>query len=196
MRVRHVSSEGVCLDDGTTVAARAVVLATEAPETDRLLGRPPSGKSIAETCLYFACDRADWHPPYLMLNGDGIGPINNIVVPSRASPAYAPIGKSLFGAVILGNPDEHEATLINQVQAQLVDWFGPEAAHWQHLKTYRIAHALPDQSPPTQNPTRSKAMLRPGLFVCGETGSLPGIQWAMVSGRRAADAVGAHLRKL
>ena len=31
------------------------------------------------------------------------------------------------------------------------------------------------------------------IFVCGERGSLPGIQWALVSGRQAADAVLAHL---
>ena len=37
-------------------------------------------------------------------------------------------------------------------------------------------------------------MAAPGLFVCGEYGSLPGIQWAMVSGRRAAEEVEKYLR--
>jgi hypothetical protein len=75
----------------------------------------------------------------------------------------------------------------------LVDWFGPKAGNWDHLHTYRIGHALPDQSPPTQNPTRPDPRVRPGVFVCGEYGSLPGIQWALVSGRLAADAVLARL---
>jgi hypothetical protein len=79
------------------------------------------------------------------------------------------------------------------VKAQLVDWFGPEADRWEHLATYRIAHALPDQSPPTADPSQLNPMVRPGIFVCGEHGSLPGIQWALLSGRRAAESVIAYL---
>ena len=192
MRVRQVRSDGVTLDDGTVMPARAVVVATEAPETENLLGLPHTSRSIAETCLYFSCDQAAWHPAFLMLNGEGRGPINNIAFPSRVSSQYAPAGKSLVSVVVLGNPDGGEAALTDRVRAQLVDWFGPQAGDWVHLQTYRITHALPDQSPPTPNPTSPDPRVRPGVFVCGEHGSLPGIQWALVSGRLAADAVLDH----
>ncbi|MEJ5330995.1 MAG: hypothetical protein WHT07_12675 [Desulfobaccales bacterium] len=36
--------------------------------------------------------------------------------------------------------------------------------------------------------------LRPGLFVCGEYQSLSSIHWALVSGRRAGEAVLRELR--
>ena len=193
VRVRQVRSDGVTLYDGTMMPAGAVVVATEGPETARLLGLVSARASVAETCLYFSCDQADWHPSFLMLNGEGRGPINNIAFPSRVSPEYAPTGKSLVSVVVLGNPNGGDATLINRVRAQLIDWFGAEAGNWEHLQTYRITHALPDQSPPTQNPTRPDLRGRPGIFICGEHGSLPGIQWALVSGRLAADAVLAHL---
>lgn len=193
VRVRRVRSDGVTLDDGTVMPARAVVVATEGPESARLLGVASTRASIAETCLYFSCDRADWHSSFLMLNGERKGPINNIAFPSRVSSAYAPAGKSLASVVVLGNPDDGDAALVDRVRAQLVDWFGPEARNWDHLHTYRIGHALPDQSPPTQNPTCPDPRVRPGVFVCGEYGSLPGIQWALVSGRLAADAVLARL---
>jgi hypothetical protein len=75
------------------------------------------------------------------------------------------------------------------VHSQLVDWFGREAQQWTHIATYRIPHALPDQRPPTENPFNARPMVRAGLFVCGEQGSLPGIQWALLSGRRAAETV-------
>jgi hypothetical protein len=39
------------------------------------------------------------------------------------------------------------------------------------------------------NPTVAVPPIQPGLFVCGEYGSVPGIQWAMLSGRQAAEAV-------
>jgi phytoene dehydrogenase-like protein len=193
VRVRQVRSDGVTLDDGTVMPARAVVVATEGPESARLLGLASTRASIAETCLYFSCDQADWHSSFLMLNGDHRGPINNIAFPSRVSSDYAPAGKSLASVVVLGNPDDGDAALVDRVRAQLVDWFGLKARNWDHLHTYRISHALPDQSPPTQNPTCPDPRVRPGGFVCGEYGSLPGIQWALVSGRLAADAVLAHL---
>jgi hypothetical protein len=193
VRVRQVGSDGVTLDDGTLMPARAVVVATEGHESARLLGLASTRASIAETCLYFSCDQAGWHSSFLMLNGEGRGPINNIAFPSRVSADYAPAGKSLASVVVLGNPDEGDAALVDRVRAQLVDWFGPKAGNWDHLHTYRIGHALPDQSPPTQNPTRPDPRVRPGVFVCGEYGSLPGIQWALVSGRLAADAVLARL---
>ena len=193
-RVHRIDSGSVRLDDDRTIPARAVVVATEGPEAARLLGSAPNQTSVAETCLYFACDQAPWHPPYLVLNSDGRGPINNIAFPSRVSPDYAPPGKALVSVVVLGNPDKNDVELAHQVREQMIDWFGTQVRHWSHLKTYRITHALPDQSPPTRNPFSPESRVRSGLFVCGEYGSLPGIQWALLSGRRTADAVQAHLR--
>ena len=48
---------------------------------------------------------------------------------------------------------------------------------------------------PMPDPTVAAPPLRPGLFVCGEYGSVPGIQWAMLSGRQAAEAVLKELGK-
>ncbi len=194
IRVRRIGDENVLLEDGRSLPARAVVVATEGHEAARLLGSASARASVAETCLYFGCNQAPWHPPYLLLNGDGRGPINNISFPSRVSSAYAPAGKSLASVVVLGNPDEGDAVLVQRVQDQLAGWFGAEVRRWRHLKTYRILHALPDQSPPTANPVCPVNRIRSGVFVCGEHDSLPGIQWALLSGRRAADAVYAHLR--
>jgi phytoene dehydrogenase-like protein len=193
-RVHRIHNGNLLLDDGGTVPARAVVVATEGPEAARLLGLASSQASVAETCLYFSCDQAPWHPAYLLLNGDSGGTINNIAFPSRVSPDYAPPGKTLVSVVVLGNPDENDRALVQRVRVQLVNWFGAQVRCWSHLKTYRITHALPDQSPPTRNPIYSESRVGSGLFVCGEHGSLPGIQWAMLSGRRTADAVQAHLR--
>lgn len=189
VRVQALEEGAVVLSDGTALSARAVVLATEAHEVARLLGRSPVARSVAETCLYFACDSHQDHTSYLILNGEGTGPINNVVFPSRVSPVYAPPGKDLAAAVVLGLPGEDDATLVETVRLQLAEWFGPRAKDWRHLQTYRIAHALPDQSPPTPHPDRLQPKIRPGLYACGEYGSLPGIQWALVSGRRAAESV-------
>ena len=167
LHVRQIHSDGVSLDDGTRIPALAVVAATQAPATSRLLGLPTGGGSLAETCLYFAAERADWHSAYLMLNGDGRGLINNIAIPSQVSARYAPVGESLIAVVLLGEPEISNEALVRKVRAELVDWFGREVNQWEHLTTYRISHALPIQSPPTENPYRPPSPPGPGIFVCG-----------------------------
>ena len=72
---------------------------------------------------------------------------------------------------------------------ELTEWFGAVVSDWRHLKTYRIMHALPEQPPPIPDPTMRSAEKKPGIYVCGEYGSAPGIQWALLSGSQAAEAV-------
>jgi hypothetical protein len=195
-RVQRVGEAKVLLEDGRSMPARAVVVATEGPEAARLIGSTFAQASVSETCLYFTCDQAPWHPRYLLLNSDGRGLINNVAFPSRVSPVYAPAGKTLVSVVVRGVLDDDSDRLIRRVREELTDWFGAEVEQWLHLQTYRIVHALPDQKPPTKNPFCPHNRVRPGSFVCGEFGSLPGIQWALVSGRRTADAVRVHLQAL
>ena len=76
---------------------------------------------------------------------------------------------------------------------QLGEWYGSSARRWDLLRIYSIRLALPHQPAPAPNPTVAVGELRPGIFVCGEYGSLPSIQWALVSGRLAAEAVSAAL---
>ena len=191
--VQEISSNRILPKKGQPLAPRAIVIATEEPVTRRLLGLSGGAGSMSETCLYFAADPAKWQRPLLILNGEGKGPINNIAVPSAVSPAYAPQGKSLIAVVVLGDPPESDERLESRVRTQLGGWFGQEVDAWRHLATYRIGHALPDQSPPTNDPHHPKQMIRPGVFVAGEHGSLPGIQWALLSGRQAAEAVSRYL---
>jgi predicted NAD/FAD-dependent oxidoreductase len=85
--------------------------------------------------------------------------------------------------------DADDTSVERTVRQELTEWFGPAVGDWRHLKTDRILHALPEQPPPMPDPTVAAPPIRPGLFVCGEYGRAPGIQWAMLSGRHAAEAV-------
>ena len=195
VRVDRVAEGKVVLEDGREWRARAVVLATEAPEVQRLLGRSDPIGSVSETCLYFSANQLPIKDPFLVLNGDGKGPVNNVAFPSMVSPAYAPPGQHLVTVVVLGLPPGDSAAMESHVRAQLGEWFGPTVSRWRHLKTYRIRHALPQQFPPTSDPTVPQPPIGPGIFVCGEYGSLAGIQWAMLSGHLTAETVMAHLKR-
>jgi phytoene dehydrogenase-like protein len=194
VRADRVAEGRVVLENGREWRTRAVVLATEGPEVQRLLGRTHPIGSVSETCLYFSTNQPPIKDPFLVLNGDGKGPVNNVAFPSMVSPAYAPPGRHLVSVVVLGLPPGNEAGLESHVRAQLGEWFGPMVRRWRHLKTYLIRHALPQQLPPTSDPTVPQPAVGPGIFVCGEYGSLAGIQWAMLSGSRAAEAVIDHLK--
>ena len=194
-RVETIHQSKVVLSSGETIKGPAVVLATEGPETARLAGIQRQGCSRGELCLYYTAKKPPVDKPYLVLNGDGTGWVNSLTVPSVVAPTYAPAGQHLVSVVVIGHMDADDSSVERAVRRELIEWFGPAVGDWRHLKTDRILHALSEQSPPMPDPTIAVPPMRPGLFVCGEYGSVPGIQWAMLSGRNAAEAVLKELGK-
>jgi len=188
-RVESIHPGGAVLTSGQTLKCRAVVLATDGPETLRLLGKSASMVSQGELCLYFAAPIAPINDPYLILNGEGTGVINSITVPSVVATSYAPAGEALISVVLIGHLALDDKTAESLVRKELTEWFGSVVEKWRHLKTYRIPHALPAQPPPIPDPTVPAKPMKPGIYVCGEYQSVPGIQWALLSGRHAAEAL-------
>lgn len=168
---------------GRTIDARAVIVATEGPEASRLVGIPPVGSRSAG-CVYFAAPSAPVGGRYIVLDGDDSGPVLNVAVMSNVAPAYAPSGEHLVAAAL---PGVHEGDLAEAARRQLTLWWGPQVERWRHLRTYRIPHGQPDQSPPFS--PKKKVHLADGLFVCGDHRDTGSIQGAMFSGRRCAEAV-------
>ena len=194
-RVESVHPEGVVLASGESIEASAVVVATEGPETARLMGDKAKEGSRGEFCLYYAAKTAPIDVPFLVLNAEGVGRINSLTVPSIVAPTYAPSGQHLISVVVLGSTDVESSVVETAVRNELAEWFGGVVNQWRHLKTFGIKHALPVQSPPMPDPTLAARQVKPGIFICGEYGSVPGIQWALLSGRRAAEAVMQQLSK-
>lgn len=188
-----VQANTVTLSSGEQIDARAVVIATEEPAAFRLIGQASHRDACGVTCLYFATDKPPLAEPVLVLNGEGKGPINNLCIPSNITPSYAPPGAALISASVLGGPQLADHQLEDTVRTQLVEWFGSDARRWRHLRTYRIAHALPGQAPPALSPPERPVRLASGVYLCGDHRDTASIQGAMVSGRRAAEAVIADL---
>ncbi len=169
--------------------ARAVVVATDGITAARLLPELPAPAFNATACLYFAADEPPIDEPILVLNGEGRGWVNNLCVPSQVAPTYAPRGAALVSASIVGNPKVDDAALERLVRGQLKEWFGARVDSWRHLRTYRIASALPAQRPPAFGAEQRQVRVRPGLYVCGDHRDTASIEGSLVSGLRAAEAV-------
>ena len=188
-RVVSLQDRQVGMASGETLRAGAVVVATEATEAERLLGKNQPVASMSTSNLYFAARKPPVEEPILVLNGEGYGLVTSLCVPSQVAPYYSSGGKSLISVTVVGNPDLSDYHLEAEVREQMEGWFGEGVEHWQHLKTYRIRHALPLQAPPVYDPEFQPVRVRPNIYICGEYGSLPSINWAMLSGRRAAEAI-------
>jgi predicted NAD/FAD-dependent oxidoreductase len=93
----------------------------------------------------------------------------------------------LISTSIIGTPSSAE--LEEVVREQMARWFGQAARRWRHLRTYQIRHAQPEgrQLHPGNGPL--PAMITPGLYRCGDYVEDVSINGALVSGRRAAEAV-------
>lgn len=186
--VRRLRDGGVELESGEVVEGAAIVVAVDRPAATRLLPELGPSPSRSVTCLYFAAPEPPEPEPLLVLNGTGRGPINNLCVPDRVAPGYAPIGQSLVSVTVLGDAAD-ESALWSTVERQLVEWYGSIARSWARLRAYRIGHALPAGPPGLSDPREPRLDGRPGVYLAGDHTAQASIEGAFRSGRRAAEAV-------
>ena len=185
-RVTATSPTSITVD-GTTIAASAVVVATEGPAAADLLGLAPvESKSVG--AVYFAAPEAPIDSKLVVLDGTGRGPVLNVAVMSNVAASYAPAGSHLVVAALPGHDGD---TIEHDARSQLRGWWGSQVDAWDHLATYRIAHGQPRQRPPFD--PKQRVQLDDGRFVCGDHRDTASIQGAMYSGRRCALAIAAEM---
>ena len=197
--VREVAPRSITLESGDEMIADAVVVATNERVAAGLLGRehPPDRAGRRVHCVYFAAPTvpsAPWSAPILTLGRPG-GVINNVCLPSRVSPHYAPAGQDLVSVTVLPSALAEGEDLEHACRSELRAWFGEVVEEWQVLQHVEVEDALPPQ-PPGAFLVGHELQVDEGVFRCGdylETGSIHG---AMVSGRKTASAVLRHLGAL
>lgn len=194
------TATSVRLQDGEVLHSElGVILAVEEPEADKIMAgsncnnaMPVKRKPARSTvCLYFSADR-DQIPvkdPILFLNGSVKGIVNNMFFPTNVASSYGPSGQSLVSVSLIGLfEDVPDEDLAAEVVQELSGWFGSSmVGSWRHLRTYRIGFAQPNQCPPTD--LRKNPRVGPGLYVCGDHHSSATFDGALVSGRRAVEAL-------
>lgn len=186
-----------------TVTARdGVIVAVEGPQARALLGADAYGgeaKVVNGTaCLYFASNALPegLEEPVLYLDGNGnTRALNNCCFPSTVSPMYAPPGKHLLSCSVVGAANlakySTDRDLEAAVRDDLTEFFGGAfVGGLRLLKVYRIPFAQPSQEPPTmlaQDPVG--AGLPPHVAVAGDHRATATLEGAIMSGRKAADAI-------
>ncbi|MEM8558926.1 MAG: NAD(P)/FAD-dependent oxidoreductase, partial [Bacteroidota bacterium] len=192
-RATSVTANTVKIGRGESVRAKTVLVATEAPAAARLLTGLDAPPSRSVTCAYYAAPTPPIADPILVLDGENAGPVNNLAVMSNVAPSYAPDGRALIAATVLGLPDAGDNLLDVRVREHCRTWFGEQVDAWTPLRTYHIEHAQPGQVPPALTPPTRPFRLDDGLYVTGDHRTNASINGAMRAGRLAAEAILADL---
>lgn len=118
----------------------------------------------------------------LRVNGDD-PTIANMVNMSAAATTYAPVGRSLIAASVVGPYVRDRALLVRE---QVARRYGLATSDLREIIVTPVAHALPNLS---RLRTPRPVSLRDGVVLAGDATETPSIQGALVSGRRAAQFV-------
>jgi phytoene dehydrogenase-like protein len=180
--VSAVEPDRVRTADGE-LTARAVVVATDPVTAAELLPGLAAPTMRALTTYYHLPPEPPTGEPLLHLDATG-GPVANTVVLTAAAPGYSPDGRALVSSTVLGDAD---AVPEPTVRAELARLYGVPTGDWQHLHTAAVPRALPAFR--AGRSVRSPVALGDGLFGAGDHRDTPSTQGALVSGRRAAEAV-------
>lgn len=169
---------------GEKLGANHLVIATDGETAHRLLPATPRPDWNSTACFYYAADHPPIDRPLIALKGDRGGLVNNVCVPSKVAPAYAPAGQSLVCASVLG--DRHaDAQLESDVRRELRDWFGHGVSSWRLLRMGTIRKALP-VAPPGHGTARPAT---PPVYLCGDFTTSGSIEGAIISGLEIADQI-------
>ncbi|MEV4614229.1 FAD-dependent oxidoreductase [Kitasatospora sp. NPDC049258] len=188
-----VSADGVQTAAHGRIAARAVVVATDARSAAVLLPglRLPGFHPV--TTYFHAADRAPMEEPLLLLDADrgtARGGISHSLVLSALDPSYAPAGRALIATTVLGRQSFDPggpAGAEPAVRRRLAELYGTGTADWEFLSVRHQPDAVPAMPPPHN--VRRPVRLLAGLYTCGDHRDTSTVQGALVSGRRAAQAV-------
>lgn len=181
-QVASAASDSVTLADGTRIEADAVVVATDPTSAAALTDAPdPGWRGV--TTVWMSTPEPPVVEPVLVLNGNGVKPINSLAVMSQVSGRYSPAGLSLVGM----SAPFIEPNLVDAMRTQARSWFGSQTDSWEVLRVDEIRRAQPRQLPGFD--AHSPLQLPSGVWVAGDHRRDASINGALRSGSAVASAV-------
>lgn len=190
---------GVRLNDGQALLADAVVLAVPAPIAQQLAGLALPSEAKGTTTLYWEGDTALTTQRKLWLNANSDAFVNNACQLSAIAPHYAPAGRHLLSASVLGVPEYSDDEFYTAAEADLHGMleYDPSAQQalrqYRRLRIYRIPYAQFAQPPGIHPTLPTNRTSQAGLYLAGEYTEASSIDAAMVSGEKVAKIVHSDL---
>jgi protoporphyrinogen oxidase len=192
-KVTRIEGKNVHLENGEKLVASHIIVATEANIAAKLLDFSHKTAFNVTDCLYFTADKKLSYEDksYIVINSNKGEAIAHIMVLSDVLPTYSPLGKTLISVSLVGNNGLTDDAMLAMIKSELSTWFG-DNYQWQHIKTYRIPHALPQYFETSS--TYKSLQINDFTYICGDYTKYPSLNGAMKSGREVADSVSNTLK--
>ncbi|CAA9545927.1 MAG: hypothetical protein AVDCRST_MAG59-1285 [uncultured Thermomicrobiales bacterium] len=178
---------------GETLAASAVVVATDPPTARRLTGDervPGAEDGLGCLTVFLAGDRDPGVGPRLILDGTRRSVINHLAPLSAAQPSYAPPGQHLLAAVIVGNAlARDDDDLARTARREAAEMLGQAAEAWRVLAVRRVPFSQFAQPPGEAAALPSEALADAGFYLASEATVDSSYNGAILGGEAAARAV-------
>jgi glycine/D-amino acid oxidase-like deaminating enzyme len=189
--VAEVRPDRAVLADGTTIDARAVVVATDpwgAPALVPALGTAPPSHGV--TTYWFAARPWRDLDGTLTVDADGSGVTNSVVLTASA-PSYSTDGRALVATSVL-HTDGRARVDVDAARRTAAALHRAPHDDWELLAAHDLPFALPAMTAP--HPLSRPAYLPgAGVWVAGDHRDTSSIQGALASGERVARSVLGHL---
>lgn len=185
-RVSRIAGGKVFLENGESLTAKNIILATEATGIVKDYAPAVNTSYQSTTHVHFVADRAPIAKPIIALDTRPDDLTNSITAMSQVAPGYAPEGQTLLSVSIVGTTEQRDEELAQALREEAKRWFGQAAMDWRLLDVRRVAYALPAQAQVRQE---AELRLGEGLYACGDHFLNGSINAAMRSGRLVAQAL-------
>ena len=186
-RANCIDGNTVKTFSGSMYKANHILIATDQLNLPKPFHHPVKSYHSV-TNMYFTSSTEPYKMPLIALNSLPGKLVNNMAVMNQISGNYSKNGNSLISLSLIGDVPYKGAKLQAKVIREMQCWF-PQAVHWNHLKTYDIPYALPNDDQVSDEPAYQITKLSPHCFVCGDYLMNGSINAAMKSGRLAAEGI-------
>lgn len=178
---------------GGTVPASTVVVATDPPAAKRLTGVASiPDRGLGCVTVFLSGARPSGLGKRLAIDGTGGLAVNHLAPLSGVQPSYAPAGRQLLAAVLLGEAWQAEADDEKIAHAALADaaaLLGHDPSDWAARHVVRVPFSQFAQPPGIFGGLPTTRTGTPGLYLAGEATVDSSVNGAILSGEHAAQAV-------
>lgn len=170
----------VVTTDQRTYTAEKIIVAIDGANAANLIPEVTPPRFNLSTTWYFATADKVVADKFLMVDGEGRGPIVNLIALDQICASFAPANMQLLSITTLIPCDE------NEVKSHLRLLIGKLPQDLQLIKEYHIPRSLPAFIPNYSRPNFQQ--ISGELFIAGDYLCGPSQNGALMSGRLAAEA--------
>jgi len=183
---------GVSLN-GVRLHADAVVVATDPPAARSLTGiaaLPAAAEGLRSLTVFLAGERDPGIGPRLVVNGSTDRVVNHLAPLSAAQPTYAPVGKHLIAAVVVGaNLERPVDDLVHAAHLEAAEMLGQNRGDWEVVAIKDVPFSQFAQAPVRYRTLPGNATEIAGLYLASEATVDSSYNGAILSGEAAARLV-------